>query len=817
MAARAEAVRALGRDFKAVVGEAVAGVMAHLREDNASVLLGPVLTSLVSRASLKAIVTFALYADVLRVVRDVLSADGEISDEEVQEGLPLLSSLAMGFAGVRKEYAGYAALTAETAREFLKQYGADAKAFGHGDVATRWAGLQLCRKLQAQFNDGGPLSTLGQWLVGWAEAITESDGVTAGEQEILQSLRQQVLPLSSGQRRRAANGSAADEALDTDALDYASWRSRGRSSVDWLATRYDRIACWLQAAKAADPRAQLFAGLCHGLGVTIPEDKDEAFRLFRAAADQGSPHALFCLGVCYSTGDGVAEDHEEAVRCYRAAADKGEPNALLNLGVRYLNGEGITEDKEKAVRCFQAAADQGHGGALLRLGMCFFYGSGVAENQEEGLRLIEAAAEAGCQEAEKLIRKYVGSAIPDEPNFALEVRLVAAEAMSEELAKEEAKELLDKLLGVEQVIDIVRRHSNFFDGRGFPVVNEDGGEKIYAELRQTILHSAWATEGDVAENFGFVDGDLFLAGLTNLSEAVAEVVARHKGTAWLDGLKTLSVKRAKTLAQHEGTLSLNGLLTLSDEVANELACHRGELFLDNVVSITSHGVEVLERHNGPVSLKGLQFRSELGEMRSLTEDAIDRLAHYRGDLMLGRLGRLSEIEARALINRGEMLGLDGLVLVSDEVAEVLAQHRGRVSLNGLQTLSDAAACSLAVLNLQTAHWPESSRNAYETKRGGLGTVLAFADDPVGVDLSELEELSPEQAMVLSRCGWYLNLSGIAEISDKVAAILGDHVGSLNLSNLRVISEAGVAAIRRHQGPLLAPADVIPVGGGAEEP
>ena len=40
MAVRAEAVRALGRDLKTVVGDAVAGVMVHLREDNASDLLG---------------------------------------------------------------------------------------------------------------------------------------------------------------------------------------------------------------------------------------------------------------------------------------------------------------------------------------------------------------------------------------------------------------------------------------------------------------------------------------------------------------------------------------------------------------------------------------------------------------------------------------------------------------------------------------------------------------------------------------------------------------------------------------------------------
>jgi TPR repeat protein len=812
MAVRAEAVRALGQDFKAVVGEVVAGVMVHLREDNAGDLLGPSLGSLVSRASLKAIVTFALYADVLRVVRDVLLADGEISDDEVQEALPLLATLAAGFAGVKKEYAGYAALRAENVREFLEHYGADAKAFGHADESTKWAGFQVCRKLQAQFNDGGPLGMLGQWLVAWADRVVESNGVTASERDLLHSLRQQFLPQLQDQLAPAAKGTCTVEALDADERDYVRWRSQGRGSSAWLATRNDRIACWIEAAEAADPRGQLFVGLCHSFGIAVPENQAEAFRFFRAAADQGNAQALFCLGVCYSDGDGVAEDKQEAVRCYRAAADHGEPSALINLANCYRNGIGTTEDKEEAMRCYRAAADQGHPDALLALGVHYLAGDGVAEDHAEGWRLVLLAAQAGNQKAEELVRKHLGSVISDEAGFVLEMRLAAAEAVSGELAKEEATELLNKLLGVEQGISIVRKHCKWFDANGFPVIDEEGNQQIFTELAQTILHSAFATDDDVAARFEGLDGDLFLGGLTSLSNRVAEVVARHKGTAWLDGLKSLSAKRAKTLAQHEGTLSLSGLLTLSDEAASELACHQGELFLDNVVNVSERGVEVLGRHGGPVSLKGLQFQKQLGEMRSLNDDTIESLASYRGDFVLNRLESLTEIEARSIVNRGELLSLNGLVSVSDEVAEVLAQHRGRVSLNGLKALSDTAASALAGLHpLPTEHWPESARGAYETTRSNLSVVLAFVEDPAGVDISTLERLTPDQARVLARCGWYLNLSGITELCDDVAEILGDHVGTLNLPNLRSITEAGVAAIGRHQGPLIARADVVPVG------
>lgn len=92
--------------------------MAHLRDDNANEI-GPGLSSLIGRGSPRSIVTFALYADVLRRVRGMVMADGEISDEEVQLSLGLLSVVAAGFVKGRKEYAPFQQLTADSARQFL--------------------------------------------------------------------------------------------------------------------------------------------------------------------------------------------------------------------------------------------------------------------------------------------------------------------------------------------------------------------------------------------------------------------------------------------------------------------------------------------------------------------------------------------------------------------------------------------------------------------------------------------------------------------------------------------------------------------------
>ena len=69
--------------------------------------------------------------------------------------------------------------------------------------------------------------------------------------------------------------------------------------------------------------------------------------------------AQYNLGVCYYTGTGIKEDKEEAVRWYRRAAENGNAMAQYNLGNCYYTGTGIKEDKEEAVRWYRKAAEQG--------------------------------------------------------------------------------------------------------------------------------------------------------------------------------------------------------------------------------------------------------------------------------------------------------------------------------------------------------------------------------------------------------------------------------------------------------------------------
>jgi hypothetical protein len=94
-------------------------------------------------------------------------------------------------------------------------------------------------------------------------------------------------------------------------------------------------------------------------GRGVPQDKSEAAKWYRRAAEQGNADAQRALGFCYDNGEGVTQDKVAAVKWYRKAADQGDAVAQCNLGVCYESGEGIPQDKAEAAKWYLKAADQG--------------------------------------------------------------------------------------------------------------------------------------------------------------------------------------------------------------------------------------------------------------------------------------------------------------------------------------------------------------------------------------------------------------------------------------------------------------------------
>ena len=69
----------------------------------------------------------------------------------------------------------------------------------------------------------------------------------------------------------------------------------------------------------------------------------------------------------YFTGQGVKQDKEEAVKWYRKAAEQGYASAQYNLGNIYGNGRGVKQDYVEAVKWYRKAADQGDADAIKAL------------------------------------------------------------------------------------------------------------------------------------------------------------------------------------------------------------------------------------------------------------------------------------------------------------------------------------------------------------------------------------------------------------------------------------------------------------------
>jgi TPR repeat protein len=123
-----------------------------------------------------------------------------------------------------------------------------------------------------------------------------------------------------------------------------------------VAVSAQNIAELKKQAAAGDAKAQYNLGVAYANGYGVSEDKSEAMRWWRKAADQGYIKAEFRLGVAYDLGDGVPRDEAESVRWYRKAADKGDAEAQFNLGAAYRDGAGVPKDNAEAYFWLSLAA-----------------------------------------------------------------------------------------------------------------------------------------------------------------------------------------------------------------------------------------------------------------------------------------------------------------------------------------------------------------------------------------------------------------------------------------------------------------------------
>jgi hypothetical protein len=149
---------------------------------------------------------------------------------------------------------------------------------------------------------------------------------------------------------------------------------------------------------------QLILGLVHYHGISINEDKFEAFRYYKLSADQGNAVAQNILGYCYASGNGVGLDKSEAFRYYKMSADQGSNISQNIVGYCYASGNGVEVDKAQAFRYYKMSADQGNAVAQNNVASCYYYGDGVHVDHSQAFRYYKMSANQGDTNAKNNIR-----------------------------------------------------------------------------------------------------------------------------------------------------------------------------------------------------------------------------------------------------------------------------------------------------------------------------------------------------------------------------------------------------------------------------
>ena len=206
-----------------------------------------------------------------------------------------------------------------------------------------------------------------------------------------------------------------------------------------------------------------------------------------------------------------------------------------------------------------------------------------------------------------------------------------------------------------------------------------------------------------------------LNNLKKLSAKAAEVLATHDYHIWLGSLTCLPHAIAAALAEHEGgDLFLLGITRISDEAAEALAEHQGDVLMsDSIVLTDGPGHLELLRKIIPHFEDGLEINWEsltveaaatisncCGSLRfnnltNLSQEAAEALSYSEGSLSFPSLKTLSDETAEALAGyQGETLNFPSLEMLSDQAAEALAKYEGDLCLEGLKNLSDHASRAL---------------------------------------------------------------------------------------------------------------------------
>ncbi|MBK6982960.1 MAG: sel1 repeat family protein [Betaproteobacteria bacterium] len=151
----------------------------------------------------------------------------------------------------------------------------------------------------------------------------------------------------------------------------------------------------LSRAESGDPEAMLNVAESLFVGDGVQEDRREAMKWFRLAADKGEPRHQMRLGAILCIEPPPIGNFSEGFDLVLRAARRGLPEAQYFAAAELATGESVERNLAFAAEWYRKAAEGGLAEAQYNLGLMYADGEGVPKDTAMALKYLTLAAERG--------------------------------------------------------------------------------------------------------------------------------------------------------------------------------------------------------------------------------------------------------------------------------------------------------------------------------------------------------------------------------------------------------------------------------------
>lgn len=160
-------------------------------------------------------------------------------------------------------------------------------------------------------------------------------------------------------------------------------------------------------AEAGDAEAQIQVALAYDVGKGAPQDRSNAMKWYRVAAEGGNVEAQNSLGSMFQEG----KEYRDALFWYEKAASQGHAQATNSAAYLYDTGLGTPQDRHKGFELYSRAADLGWAEAMWNIAN--MYGAGQLGKVDERMAcvwIVRASRFSGARE--KRLSVHLANILP---------------------------------------------------------------------------------------------------------------------------------------------------------------------------------------------------------------------------------------------------------------------------------------------------------------------------------------------------------------------------------------------------------------------